>query len=220
LRGAGRGLRFDSQPTLHMTLNTKSILALALFVLGANRAVNAQDSTRTWSFGVDNQSGVYVGIAVSPTFRLEPEVSVFRSRDKAVITVDNGFGSVSVFNEEITSASYRVGLGLLWQWQRAAQLRFYAGPRFGVTHATAGENLSGTQSGKTTVSRTDWFVAGSLGAEHFPIPRLSAGADVQLRAVAQGNPSEHTTGASGFTSFAPSESTLSTRGLLMVRFYL
>lgn len=203
-----------------MTIARHSILAATLVLSGATRAARAQDSTRTWSLGVDNQSGVYVGIAVSPTFRLEPEVSVFRSRDKAVITVDNGFGNVSVFNEEVTSAAYRVGLGLLWQWQRDAQLRLYAGPRFGVIHATAGENLSGTQTGKTDASRTDWFVAGSLGAEYFPIARLSAGADVQLRAIAQGNPTQHTTGATGFTSFAPTEPTLSTRGLLMVRFYM
>lgn len=203
-----------------MTIARHSILAATLILSGATRAARAQDSTRTWSLGVDNQSGVYVGIAVSPRFRLEPEVSVFRTRDKAVITVDNGFGNVSVFNEEITSAAYRVGLGLLWQWQRDAQLRLYAGPRFGVIHATAGENLSGAQSGKSDASRTDWFVAGSLGAEYFPIARLSAGADVQLRAVAQGNASGHTSGATGFTSFAPTEATLSTRGLLMVRFYL
>ena len=203
-----------------MTIDNRFTLAAAILLLGAARSVAAQDSARTWSLGVDNQSGVYVGIAVSPTFRLEPEVSVFRARDKAVITVDNGFGNVSVFNDELTSASYRVGLGLLWQWQRAPQLRFYGGPRLGVIHATASENLSGSQTGKSDVSRNDWFVAGSLGAEYFPIARLSAGADVQLRAVSQGNPTQHTSGATGFTSFAPSESTLSTRGLLMVRFYL
>ena len=67
-------------------------------LIGSLRGALAQDSTRTWSLGADNQSGVYVGMAVSSTFRLEPEVSVVRSRDKAVITVDNGFGSVSTFN--------------------------------------------------------------------------------------------------------------------------
>jgi hypothetical protein len=218
MRNAGRGENTFTES--NMTTRRPFILVVALFLLGGHHAAIAQDSTRTWSLGVDNQSGVYVGIAVSPTFRLEPEVNVFRSRDKAVITVDNGFGNVSVFNEEVTSASYLVGLGLLWQWQRVSQLRFYAGPRFGVIHATASENLTGAQSGKSDVSRTDWFVAGSLGAEYFPVPRLSAGADVQLRGVAQGNPSQHTTGSPAFTSFAPSESTLSTRGLLLVRFYL
>ena len=202
-----------------MTTN-RQIMTVALFLFGASRSAVAQDSTRTWSLGVDNQSGVYLGIAVSSSFRVEPEISVLRSRDRTVVTVDNGFGNVSVFNDELTSASYRVGLGLLWQWQRVAQLRFYAGPRLGVIHATGSEKLSGTQTGKSDVSRNDWFVAGSLGAEYFPIARLSAGADVQLRAVSQGNPTQHTTGATGFASFAPSESTLSTRGLLMVRFYM
>jgi hypothetical protein len=204
-----------------MTIDRQSIAAAALLLLGAARGALAQDSTRTWSLGVDNQSGVYVGIAVSPTFRLEPEVSVVRARDKAVITIDNGFGTVEVFNDEVTSATYRVGLGLLWQWQRVAQLRLYAGPRIGVIHATASERISGTQSGKSDASRTDWFLAGSLGAEYFPISRLSAGADVQLRGVAQGNASQHTSGGSPTVgAFAPSDPTLATRGLLMVRFYM
>lgn len=203
-----------------MTTARYSILAATLILVGASCAASAQDSTRTWSLGVDNQSGVYVGMAVSPTFRLESEVSVIRSRDKAVITIDNGFGGVSVFNDEISSASYRVGVGLLWQWQRVAQLRFYAGPRLGVIHATASEHVSGAQTGTGDVSRTDWFLAGSLGAEYFPVSRLSAGADVQLRGVAQGTPSQHSTGSPIAGAFAPSEPTLSTRGLLTVRFYM
>lgn len=203
-----------------MTIDRRTILTVALFFLGASSSAVAQDSTRTWSLGADNQSGVYVGIAVSPTFRLEPELSIVRLRDKAVITIDNGFGSVAVFNDEVTSASYHVGLGLLWQWQRIAQLRFFAGPRFGVIHATASERVSGAQTGEGHVSRTDWYVAGSLGAEYFPVARLSAGADVQLRGVAQGNPNEHSTGAAIGGSFAPTEPTLSTRGLLTVRFYM
>jgi hypothetical protein len=203
-----------------MTTARNGVLAATLILFGASRAAHSQDSTRTWSLGVDNESGVYVGIAVSPSFRLEPEVSVVRSRDKAVITIDNGFGTVSVFNDEVTSASYRVGLGLLWQWQRVAQLRFYAGPRFGVIHATASEKVSGAQTGDGSVSRTDWFLAGSLGAEYFPVSRLRAGADVQLRGVAQGTPHQHSSGAPIAGAFAPTEPTLLTRGLLAVRFYL
>lgn len=203
-----------------MTIHRQSVGTLAIVLLIPVARAVAQDSTRTWSLGVDNQSGVYVGIAVSPTFRLEPEVSVFRQRDKTTISVDNGFGTISVFNEELTSASYRLGLGLLWQWQRVAQLRFYAGPRFGLIRATASERVSGAQTGTSDASRTDWFLGGSLGAEYFPVARLSAGADVQLRGVAQGTPSQHTSGTSAIGAFAPSEPTLSTRGLLLVRFYL
>ena len=89
-----------------------------------------------------------------------------------------------------------------------------------MIHATAGENLSGAQTGKSDASRTDWFVAGSLGAEYFPVSRLSAGADVQLRGLAQGSPTQHTNGTPVSGSFAPTEPTLTTRGLLIVRFYL
>jgi len=168
-----------------MTTARNAILASTLILFGAGNAALAQDSTRTWSLGVDNQSGVYVGIAVSPTFRLEPEVGVVRSRDKAVITIDNGFGTVSVFNDEVTSASYRVGLGLLWQWQRVAQLRFYAGPRFGVIHATASEKVSGAQTGDGSVSRTDWFLAGSFSLRSAPMSVNSLGRLVGRRRVAR-----------------------------------
>jgi hypothetical protein len=203
-----------------MTTHRHFLLATLLFLLGSARGAVAQDSTRTWSLGADNQSRVYVGIAISPTFRLEPEVALVREHQKATFTIDNGFGSVEVINDEATVASYRVGLGLLWQWQRIAQLRLYAGPRIGLIHATASEKVSGTASGTSDASRTDWFVAGSLGAEYFPVSRLSAGADVQLRGLAQGSPTQHTNGTPVSGSFAPTEPTLSTRGLLVVRFYL
>ena len=203
-----------------MTTQRRLILAALLFLFGSTRGAVAQDSTRTWSLGADNQSGVYVGIAVSPTFRLEPEISIVREHQKATFTIDNGFGSVEVINDEVTAASYRLGVGLLWQWQRVAQLRLYAGPRIGLIHATASERVSGTTSGTSNASRTDWFVAGSLGAEYFPVSRLSAGADVQVRGLAQGSPTQHTNGTPVAGSLAPTEPTLSTRGLLMVRFYL
>jgi hypothetical protein len=215
--GFGAG---DAQHSSENKMINHSIVAAAVLVVGVARGALAQDSTRTWSIGADNQSGVYVGIAISPRFRLEPEFSVLRQRDKTSLTIDNGFGSISTIDEELTSASYRVGVGLLWQWQRIAQLRCYAGPRFGLIHATSSEHVSGVQTGTSDASRTDWFLAGSLGAEYFPVARLSAGADVQLRGITQGSPSQHASGSPAFGAFAPSEPTLSTRGLLLVRFYL
>jgi len=203
-----------------MTHNRHSLLAVALFLFVPARPAVAQDSTRTWSVGVDNESGVYLGIAVSPSFRLEPEVGIVREHQKATFTVDNGFGSVQVINDEVTAAEYRIGVGLLWQWQRIAQLRMYAGPRLGLIHATASEKVGGSAIGTSDASRTDWFVAGSLGAEYFPVPRLSAGADVQLRGLVQGSPTQHTNGTPVSGSFAPTEPTLSARGLLTVRFYM
>jgi len=194
-----------------------TILALLLAVTGRTRA---QDSTRAWSVGVDNQSGIYLGIALSPRFRLEPEVSLVRQHDKAVFTFDNGFGGTTTLNDDVTAASYRLGVGLLWQWQRVAQLRLYAGPRVGMMLVRARERVSGGQTGEASASRTDWFASASLGAEYFPADRLSAGADVQLRGVAQGSPSQQSSGGTGAAVFAPSEPTLSTRGLLTVRFYL
>lgn len=184
------------------------------------KTAGAQDSTRSWSLGVDNQSGVYIGIPFSPGFRLEPEIGLIRQRDRATIVIDNGFGTPTVITDQESSASYRIGVGFLAQWQRVPHVRLYAGPRFGVILERAEQEVSGSQLGKSSAKRTDWFLAGSLGAEYFPVERLSAGADVQLRGIAQGTPTESTTGNAGTGVFAPSEPTLSTRGLLTVRFYM
>jgi len=202
-----------------MRIIERSAAILALFLAITGRA-HAQDSTQVWSLGVDNQSGIYVGIALSPRFRLEPEVGLVRQHDKAVFTFDNGFGGTTTVNEDVTAASYRVGVGLLWQWQRVAHVRLYAGPRAGIMVVRAKERISGGQTGEASARRTDWFAGVSLGAEYFPAERLSAGADVQLRGIAQGSPSQQSSGATSVGVFTPSEPTLSTRGLLTVRFYL
>src|SRR5947207_15597970 len=103
-----------------------TILALLLAVTGRTRA---QDSTRAWSLGVDNQSGIYVGIALSPRFRLEPEVGLVRQHDKAVFTFDNGFGGTTTVNEDVTAEAYRLGVGLLWQWAGVGHGRVVGGER-------------------------------------------------------------------------------------------
>src|SRR5436190_901718 len=77
-----------------MRIIERSAAILALFLAITGRA-HAQDSTQVWSLGVDNQSGIYVGIALSPRFRLEPEVGLVRQHDTAVCTFDNAFGSTS-----------------------------------------------------------------------------------------------------------------------------
>src|SRR5436305_12373493 len=89
-----------------MRIIERSPAILALFLAIAGRA-HAQDSTQVWSLGVDNQSGIYVGIALSPRFRLEPEVGLVRQHDKAVFTFDNGFGGTTTVNEDVIAASYR-----------------------------------------------------------------------------------------------------------------
>src|SRR2546421_7988689 len=114
-----------------MRIIERSPAILALFLAIAGRA-HAQDSTQVWSLGVDNQSGIYVGIALSPRFRLEPEVGLVRQHDKAVFTFDNGFGGTTTVNEDLTAAAYRLGGGLLWERQRGAPGGVDAGPRVGL----------------------------------------------------------------------------------------
>jgi hypothetical protein len=192
---------------------------LFLLLFGGVRAVHAQDTTRAWALGADNQSDIYLGLAFSPRFRLETELGLVRNRAEVAFTFLDNFGNLTTVTDEITTAYYRVGTGLLWQWQRVPRVRLYGGPRFGLIAVRSKERITGGATGQVTERRTDWFLAGSAGAEYFLSDRMSAGADVQLRGIAQGDPDREVSGdASGFT-VAPSDPTLATRGLLMVRFY-
>jgi hypothetical protein len=187
------------------------ICAGVLIVLFTTPAAFAQDTTRKWLLGADHESGMYVGVAASSSFRLEGELALVRRKDSY---------SYSGTVEDLSTASYRFGLGFLWQWPAAARLRFYAGPRLGMNLLRSEDRLSGGTTGRATTSRTDFFLAASLGAEFFPADRLSAGADVQLRGVSQGTASRTTTGTNTTAGFLPSDPTLATRGLLVLRFYL
>jgi hypothetical protein len=198
---------------------TLRVLALIVFLFAAARTVHAQDTTRTWALGVDNESGIYLGTALSPRFRLETELGLVRNRAEFSFTFFDDFGNPTTVTDEVTTAYYRVGVGLLWQWQRVPRMRLYGGPRFGLILVRAKERITGGAAGQATDRRTDLFLAGSVGAEYFLSDRMSAGADVQLRGIAQGDPNREVSGdASGFT-VGPSDPTLATRGLLMVRFY-
>jgi hypothetical protein len=198
----------------HWTVGLLSLLFTAASVS------SAQDTTKAWSFGADQESGVYVGFGRSSRFRLETEFGFNRRKDQASYSYDVGSGPTSVV-EDFSTASYRFGIGLLWQWPAGAHFRLYAGPRVG-TILLRSEDVAtgGGTTARTTASRTDWFLAGSLGAEYFPVDRLSAGADVQLRGVMQGSVDRSNTGSGTNGLFLSADPTLATRGLLVLRFYL
>lgn len=187
-----------------------ALLVLAL----AARAARAQDPTHTWSLGVDDESGVYAGLPLGARYRLEPEVGIVRSRDQTQ------FDFNGPTTETLTSANYRVGVGLLRQWEVMPHVRFYAGPRVGAILVRFEDRAEGASAGLQKAKRTDVFVAGSIGAEYFPVDRVSFGADAQLRGVFQGHTTREDTGGAVGGYLLPSDPTLATRGLLMVRLYL
>ena len=78
----------------------------------------------------------------------------------------------------------------------------------------------GAVTGSSSASRADRFLVASIGAEYFPTERLSAGADVQLRGVAQGSATHRDTGSQVSGTFLLADPTLPTRGLLVLRSYL
>jgi hypothetical protein len=203
---------------LRMRLFHRTVGVLSLLLTAASVS-SAQDTTKAWSFGADQESGVYVGFGRSAGFRLETEFGFNRRKDQASYSFDVGFGTTSVV-ENISTATYRFGIGLLWQWPAGAHLRLYGGPRVGTILLRSKDVATGGTTGRTTASRSDWFLAGSLGAEYFPVDRLSAGADVQLRGVMQGSVDRGNTGSGTGGLFLPADPTLATRGLLVLRFYL
>ena len=193
--------------------------ACAVLALVGAPTLRAQDSTAVWSLGADHESGTYVGLAMSTRFRLEGELGLVRRKDESEYSFDVGTGPIAV-HEDITTTSDRFGLGFLWQWPAGTRLRLYAGPRMGAALIRSEDITTGGVTGSASAKRTDWFVAGSVGAEYFPTERLSAGADVQLRGVAQGTATQSTTGSQVSGTFLPADPTLATRGLLVLRFYL
>jgi hypothetical protein len=202
-----------------MRLFHSTFAALSL-ALSAAAVSSAQDTTKAWSFGADQESGIYVGFGRSSRFRLETEFGFNRRKDQASYVFDAGFGETSIV-ENLSTASYRLGIGLLWQWPAGAHLRLYGGPRVGTILLRSKDVATGGgTSARTSASRTDLFLAGSLGAEYFPVDRLSAGADVQLRGVFQGSADRSNSGSGTSGLFLPADPTLATRGLLVVRFYL
>ena len=100
------------------------IAGIAALLFASAPRCNAQDTTRSWSLGADHESGVYVGLQRSAGFRLEGELGLVRRRDEGSYFFDIGTGTSSVV-ETIKTASYRVGVGLLWQRSDAARLRLY-----------------------------------------------------------------------------------------------
>lgn len=193
----------------------RRLATLLLLLLGGAQVAAAQDSTRTWLLGADHESGIYAGMQLGSRFRLEPEFGAVRSRDQTQF--DAGFGSTT---ETVTASNYRIGVGLLREWQTAPRVRLYAGPRIGAMFLRLDDSASGATSGTLRVKRTDLFVAGSIGAEFFPVDRVSFGGDVQLRYVGRGRESRSSAGSGAGGFFLPSDPTVATRGLLMLRFYL
>jgi hypothetical protein len=182
---------------------SRSISTLALLAAAASPLM-AQEPERiapTWGLGVSltpaalvSSSGQFIPIGLGNLYlpiyaasglRLEPEFGLLRTSTSS--------GSFSN-----SSTSLRLGVGVFGMLRDRGPTRIYLGPRVG---------LIATSSGSST-SRTDMYVTGALGGEHFFGPHFSLGGEVQLQYLSLD------TGGSGSSANA-----ISTNGLVFIRIY-
>ena len=148
-------------------------------------------------------SSIVVPFIVSPTFRLEPEFGLYRGKNTVELNDNKG---------EYTSTQWRVGIGIFPQSTLKSSTLYY-GARVGYLTFTneEKETVAGyTETYKVTSS--GFFIAPALGGEYFFSNSFCIGAEAQIFY------------ASISTDITDSEldisdSMISTRGLVFVRFY-
>jgi Outer membrane protein beta-barrel domain len=143
---------------------------------------------------------IYFPIALTPTFRIEPEIGV------ATLDQNTGAGSTSV-----ETSVWSIGLGVFWLFPTSPQLDVYVGGRVVRTSYTL--KLKSATNTDTTEG-SDIRVIPALGGEFSLHPRFSIGAEVQLQLISFGD--RTVTGGGSI----PGGNGTQTAGLLFVRVYL
>jgi Outer membrane protein beta-barrel domain len=143
---------------------------------------------------------IYVPIAITPTFRIEPQIGI--------ATMDqNAGGSFS----SIETSVWSIGLGVFWLFPTSPQLDVYIGGR--VVRTSYTQKL--TTAGNTdTTEGADIRIIPALGGEFSFHPRFSLGGEVQLQLISFGNRTSTSAGT------IPGGSGTQTAGLVFVRVYL
>jgi Outer membrane protein beta-barrel domain len=191
----------------------------ALVSLALSPPISAQERTRprvgvgvgltTFDFNVSTLANgfpaavpdsIYVPIAVTSTFRIEPEIGV------ATLNQNATGGATS-----IESSVWSIGLGVFWLFPTAPELDVYVGGRVVRTSYTLKLKSAGATD---TTEGTDLRVIPALGGEFSLHPRFSIGAEVQLQLVSYGDRTVSSGGA------IPGGSGTQTAGLVFVRVYL
>jgi hypothetical protein len=143
---------------------------------------------------------LFVPLNVGPQFRIEPFI---------------GFDRVNFDAPGPRASNFAIGAGAFLVNPVASQVQLYGGGRLALNFFSSRD--PGANPDKS--ERTDFFIAGVLGGEYVPHPRIAVGAEAMVGYVAIGE-EETTDGVSGLVTESPSGSEFATQGTLFVRVYL
>jgi hypothetical protein len=144
------------------------------------------------------------------TVTFEPEFGF----NRAVVEREVQTGPTTFTKLKSTVAVKRIGVGLLKQFARRENLEPYLAPRIGFIFASS-EEPSGTTT-TIKVSSTNFYLTGASGAQYFLSDHFSLGGEAQLTYTKLGKPK--VTGSS-FSSSGESGSTITTLGVIAIRWY-
>lgn len=153
------------------------------------------------SFPAAVPDSVYVPIALTPTFRIEPQIGV--------ATLNQNSGN----NPSIETSVVSVGLGAFWLVPASDQMDVYFGGRVVRTSFSSKLKFDPPRTNETTDGADLRFIP-AVGGEYSFHPRFSLGAEVQLQLIVFGDRTVSTGGS------IPGGSGVQTAGLLFARVYL
>jgi opacity protein-like surface antigen len=139
-------------------------------------------------------TNIYFPIINPETFRLEPEVGIWRTKSKRD-------------NSESTNMNLRFGVGF-FSFRLKQKTAIYYGIRVGVVWTS---RTSSSDSESNEDSKSDYYFGVATGGEYFFSKKFSIGAETQLNYITQGNYDKES---------EDSNTIISTRALLVFRFYL
>lgn len=145
---------------------------------------------------------VYVPLQLTSYFRLEPSLS-YTSLTRSTDTQETASSPSSTKTQSISA--YTIGLGGYYVSTPTEGVRVYAGPRIAAISASEESSFANSPDPlgrsnaavtKTIVTETTGFsVAGVVGAEYYPHPRLAVGAEAGISHTTFSNPTTTVTPA-------------------------
>ena len=197
-------------------------ISILVFILFAINVYAQQDSTANKttfgvgvSFGKDylisssatifypvSLTNIYLTIDISPTLRIEPEIGLLRSHSEYDYMGDTQF--------EMTSYNLRYGVGIFYK-NNYQDTKILIGGRIGTIHnRSTSEYSSDFGNNDDTDTRDDFYLGFATGGEYMFSDHLSIGGEAQLNYIILGSNSNNDD---------TYESLLSTRALVILRFY-
>jgi hypothetical protein len=166
--------------------------------------VEVKDIARILSGDGDIDLSIFIPIQISSKFMLEPEIGFLTASSEEKSPWDK---------DKLISKAFHIGIGV-FPMKKMGSYKLYYGARFGYIHNSSDEKYAMDSDEES--SSSGFYISPSLGGEYFLIKHFSLGAEIQIRyASLSGETKIETTGDKDLSS-----SSMSTRALVLVRFYL